>query len=446
MSPAAAPWLVRRVAITQVPSAANFVALRAIAGGSRAARPWFGSGDFRPVTLAQPEASFPGSACADNARLFAGLPPLPFAARELALARGTLGGSEGDELVGTGFTVHVVQAADLTQYRVLHFAAHALLPTDLKCEGESALVTSALPGAKGASGALLTASKVSGLKLDADVVILSACNSAGPSGAAGESLSGLARAFFYAGARTLPATHWSVSDQAAAFLVVQPLEGYGASKPIAEALREAELAMLDQAGKNGLPPELSQPFLWAPFAAAGEGTAGSRPPPRGVSTPAAEARIHVLRLTTWTRRLRGSGDCGGVGTARPSSPMTTGSSRERSMPNFLTKRSTTLLARFSDRVWFSVRLPTVSVCPSMRNLSPASSGLPRTFPSSSSMLIAFGVSCAEPVANSTARLTEGGSAAAGAVGAAESAAGEAGGAGVGWRMPRWSPGFSPCKF
>ncbi len=269
---AAAPWLVRRVAITHVPSAANFVALRAVAGGSRATRPWFGFGDFRPVSLAQAAATFPGGACADSARLFAGLPPLPFAARELTLARGTLGGSPGDELVGAAFTVPAVQAADLSRYRVLHFAAHALLPTDLKCETEPALVTSAPPGAKDTAGALLTASKVSALKLDADAVILSACNSAGPGGAAGESLSGLARAFFYAGARTLLVTHWAISDQAAAFLVVQTLEGYRAGKPIAEALRGAELAMIDRAGKNGLPAELAHPFLWAPFAAVGEGT------------------------------------------------------------------------------------------------------------------------------------------------------------------------------
>jgi CHAT domain-containing protein len=227
------------------------------------------------VSLAQGQASFPGGACADSARLFAGLPPLPFASRELALARGTLGGSPGDELLGPAFTVPAVQAADLSQYRVLHFAAHALLPTDLKCISEPALVTSAPAGAKDASGALLTAARVSGLKLDADAVILSACNSAGPGGTAGESLSGLARAFFYAGARTLLVTHWSVSDQAAAFLVVQTLDGYRAGKPIAEALREAELAMIDRAGRNGLSADLGHPFLWAPFAAVGEGTGGA---------------------------------------------------------------------------------------------------------------------------------------------------------------------------
>jgi CHAT domain-containing protein len=272
---AGAPWLVRRMAITHIPSAANFVALRAIAGGSRATRPWFGFGDFRPVTLAQAEASFPGRACADSARLFAGLPPLPFASRELALARSTLGGTPGDELLGAAFTVPAVQAADLSTYRVLHFAAHALLPADLKCETEPALVTSAPRGAKDASGALLTASRVAGLRLDADAVILSACNSAGPGGTtAGESLSGLARAFFYAGARTLLVTHWSVSDQAAAFLVVRTLEGYRSGQSIAGALRGAELAMLDRAGQNGLSAELGHPFFWSPFAAVGEGSGG----------------------------------------------------------------------------------------------------------------------------------------------------------------------------
>ena len=66
------------------------------------------------------------------------------------------------------------------------------------------------------------------MQLDADVVILSACNSGGPNGeTSGESLSGLARAFFYAGARALMVTHWSVNDQATAFLVAGTLKRVG---------------------------------------------------------------------------------------------------------------------------------------------------------------------------------------------------------------------------
>ena len=112
----------------------------------------------------------------------------------------------------------------LKNYRILHFATHALLPTDLRCQNEPAIVTSAPAGRRDASGALLTATDILGLDLDADLVILSACNSGGPGGTtAGESLSGLARAFFYAGARSLLVTHWSVNDQAAAFLVADTL-------------------------------------------------------------------------------------------------------------------------------------------------------------------------------------------------------------------------------
>ena len=270
---AAAPWLVRRLTVAHVPAAANFVALRKLAGSSRAARPWFGFGDFRPATLAQAERSFPGARCADSARLFAGLPPLPLARRELEAARALLGGGAGDELLGPAFTAEAVVRAALGNYRVLHFATHALLPAELKCQGEPAIVTSTPPTAPDVSSALLTSSDITGLKLDADAVILSACNSAGPGGeSAGESLSGLARAFFYAGARALLVTHWSVNDQAAAFLVADSLRRLqaGDAGGLAGALRGAELGMLDDAGK-GLPAALAHPFYWAPFALIGEG-------------------------------------------------------------------------------------------------------------------------------------------------------------------------------
>jgi CHAT domain-containing protein len=111
------------------------------------------------------------------------------------------------------------------------------------------------------------------MDLDADLVILSACNSGGPSGTtAGESLSGLARSFFYAGARSLLVTHWSVNDQVAAFLVADSLRRLRADPSIGTtgAMRDAQLAMLAGAGKD-FPPEIAHPFFWAPFAVIGEG-------------------------------------------------------------------------------------------------------------------------------------------------------------------------------
>jgi CHAT domain-containing protein/tetratricopeptide (TPR) repeat protein len=283
----AAPWLLRRMSVAHVPAAANFVSLRKIAGGSRAQRPWFGFGDFQPVTLAQARKTYAGG-CGDSATLFAGLPPLPYAIRELSAARQLLGASASDELLGRAFTSAAVLKTPLKNYQILHFATHALLPTDLHCQSESAIVTSAPQGAADASGALLTASEVTGLDLDANLVILSACNSGGPGGGtAGESLSGLARSFFYAGARALLVTHWEVNDQAAAYLVAVTLQKYRSDPAlgIASALRTAQLAMLDDAGK-GLPAEIAHPFYWAPFALIGDGsgkrvTAEAGIPPKG---------------------------------------------------------------------------------------------------------------------------------------------------------------------
>ena len=104
-------------------------------------------------------------------------------------------------------------------------------------------------------------------------MILSACNSGGPGGAtAGESLSGLARAFFYAGARALAVTHWAVNDQVAAFMVADTLRRMkdNSNLGVAGALRDAQLSILADAGK-GLPAEIAHPFFWAPFTVIGEG-------------------------------------------------------------------------------------------------------------------------------------------------------------------------------
>ena len=265
-----APWLIRRMAVSHVPAAANFISLRKAAGTSRASNPWFGLGDFQPIPLELTKRSFPTSSCAETAQLLAGLQRLPFASRELEAARLLHGGSASDELIGRAYTAVAVRRADLSNFRILHFASHALLPAEIKCEDEPAIVTSAPSGAKDASSALLTASEISALKLDADVVILSACNSGGPGGAmGGESLSGLARAFFFAGARSMLVTHWSVNDQASAFLVGDTLRRLKAERGggLADALRQSQLALMGGAGSLG------HPFFWAPFALIGEARA-----------------------------------------------------------------------------------------------------------------------------------------------------------------------------
>ncbi len=268
---AVAPWLIRKVVVAHVPAPANFVQLRRLAGTSRAREPWFGFGDFVPVTVAQAAASFPPATCHDSAKMFANLERLAGAKAELARAATLLGASAQDELLGPDFTAAAVMHADLKNYRLLHFATHALLQTDLACQAEPALVTSDPAGATDAQGALLTASQVAGLKLDADAILLSACNTGGAGGSApGESLSGLARSFFYAGARAMIVTHWDVNDKVAAAIIGATLDyaKKDQSLGMAAALAQAQRLVLAKA------PNLAHPFFWAPLALIGDGTSG----------------------------------------------------------------------------------------------------------------------------------------------------------------------------
>jgi CHAT domain-containing protein len=279
-----APWLIRQANITHVPAVTNFVSLRKVANTSAASKPWFGFGDFHPVSVAQAQRSFPVGPCGDSGRLLASLPPLPGAVKELENARAVLSASAGDELLGDRYTADQVMNTPLKDYKVLHFAAHALLPTDLRCQTEAAIVTSPPTGAADAKGALLSSSKLLGLDLDANLVILSACNSGGPGGGAGESLSGLARSFFFARARSLLVTHWEVSDQVAALLVVLTINDMK-EKPehgVTGSLREAQLGLLDRAASGKLPAEIAHPFFWAPFAVIGDG--GQTAPRSSVSS------------------------------------------------------------------------------------------------------------------------------------------------------------------
>jgi CHAT domain-containing protein len=116
---------------------------------------------------------------------------------------------------------------------------------------------------------LLTASEVAQLKLNADFVVLSACNTIAGDKPGAEALSGLARSFFYAGARALLVTHWSVDSEAAARLATSTFDLLKADSKLgrAEALRRAMLAYLDDTSS----PRNAYPALWGPFALIGEG-------------------------------------------------------------------------------------------------------------------------------------------------------------------------------
>ena len=167
-------------------------------------------------------------------------------------------------------TEKLARSIDLSRFRVLAFATHGLIAGDIKGLAEPALVMTPPEVGSEQNDGLLTASEIALLDLDADWVILSACNTAAADGTpGGEGLSGLAKAFFFAGARALLVSHWSVASDATVKLTTGMLGALAKDPAIgrAESLRRAMLALMADAEK----PYYAHPMFWAPFVVVGEG-------------------------------------------------------------------------------------------------------------------------------------------------------------------------------
>src|SRR5262249_42743969 len=154
-------------------------------------------------TDAQLAASFPADRCQDDLAALGELGELPGTKDEIGSIGALFGAGSGDTYLRGSFTKAALLGLDLKQYRVIPFATPAFLPTERRCKSSPSILMSVPPSAADARDAFLDDDEILKLKMDADLVVLSACNTAGPSGAAGESLSGLARAFFFAGTRGL---------------------------------------------------------------------------------------------------------------------------------------------------------------------------------------------------------------------------------------------------
>ncbi|MBK8209086.1 MAG: CHAT domain-containing protein [Rhodospirillales bacterium] len=260
-------WMGRRHALTLSPSVQSFVNLRNTVQPSDAAKPMIGFGDFvakRDVEGILARRGLPET-CRPDVVALANAPALPSTAQELRAVASSLGAPSDAVVLGNAFSEQRVKEMPLNDYRVVYFATHGLLPKQLNCWNEPSLVTSEPPGEPG--DGLLSASEIAELKLDADIVVLSACNTGGSGGeSGGESLSGLARSFFYAGARSLLVTHWMIPDEPTVRLMTGTFRTVAdGNTPAAEALRRSQEQLISD-------PRTSHPCdgdlsLWSATAA-----------------------------------------------------------------------------------------------------------------------------------------------------------------------------------
>lgn len=251
-SPTRPRWLIRDHVLVTLPSVQSLASSRP-ARGPRELRGF--------VAVGAPDLAPSGTALAfrsaDMARRVRDLPSLPATEPELRRVAQALAAPEQAILTGPLATEAAVREADLTRASVLAFATHGLMAGDLDGLDEPALVMT--PSAP--DDGLLTASEIMRLRIAADWVILSACNTAAGGGSDDSGLAGIARAFLYAGGRNLLASHWAVRDDAAAYLSVETVKRYGRGADPAAALRKAMLRMIDGKPFEGA----DQPVNWAPF-------------------------------------------------------------------------------------------------------------------------------------------------------------------------------------
>jgi tetratricopeptide (TPR) repeat protein len=267
------PWLAKRYAMTTLPSVASLKFLRVFAKRSKANRPFIGFGD--PILGGDPG----GRRGVEIAKLFRGasanvdevrkLSRLPETAGELRSMALYLRADASSVHLGNEATETLVKNANLKNARVVAFSTHGLVSGEIKNLAEPALVLTPPEEATEQDDGLLTASEIALLKLDAEWVILSACNTALGKEPGAEGLSGLAKAFFYAGTRALLVSHWPVESESAAALTQGLFETLKENPEMgrSEALRRSMMKV----AANDNHPQWAHPAFWAPFVVVGEG-------------------------------------------------------------------------------------------------------------------------------------------------------------------------------
>ena len=300
-NPVEAPWLVKSMAVSHVPTASGWMSLKRFGKVPHSVEPMVAWGDplfdgkavqkmaeaakaEKPsgtqVAMAEPgttvrsvlntrNAASLEVSDADAYLTYSKIPPLPETRDEVEELAKILGADSNSDLyLGANATRASVlkssTSGQLHKKQVVVFATHGLLAGDLPNLSQPALAMAAT--ANPADSPLLTLEDVLSLKLNADWVVLSACNTAGADGRAEEAMSGLARGFFFAGSRSLLVTHWSVESESAMQLTTNAFASYKKDTTMrrSEALRQSMLTVMKS-------PAFGHPAFWAPYALVGEG-------------------------------------------------------------------------------------------------------------------------------------------------------------------------------
>jgi CHAT domain-containing protein len=297
------PWLARKIALTQLPSVRALTGLRRTPPPRGERRLYLGIGDpyfsTEQATAALKASAAPAIVAAATGSTSRGvpihlrsapktmgveaaelalLPRLPDTADELLAIAKSLGADPlRDVILHRDANEKNIMGMNFADRRIIHFATHGLVPGELEGLTQPALALTA-PEVAGIDGdGLLTMEKILGLKLNADWVVLSACNTASGAGEGAEALSGLGSAFFYAGARALLVSNWPVDSVASRVLMSDLFRRYatGPAQAKAESLRQAMVAMIDSPGfiapATGKPAySYAHPLFWAPFVLVGD--------------------------------------------------------------------------------------------------------------------------------------------------------------------------------
>lgn len=265
-------WLIKRQASVTLPSVSSLRALRLYADKRSGSEAFAGFGD--PVF---DDTARDTRRVSELSRFFRGDQPILGMLRTLPRLKATgdevramariLGAPDSDVYVRERATETQIKTRDLSRKRIIEIATHGLVAGDFSY-AEPGLAFTPPNAATDLDDGYLASSEAARLNLHADMVILSACDTAAGEVPGANGLSGLARAFILAGTKSLLASHWAIDDQAAMLLTTRTVLGIQKSpaRGRAEALRQAMLSVMNEPGD----PVHAHPVTWAPFVLVGE--------------------------------------------------------------------------------------------------------------------------------------------------------------------------------